>query len=126
MKANQCPGRQQPRLFPPGSHISHPRRTLACSLARSEDANSSSPAEICVVDKQETEKHACLIFQKQLKVLVPSQGPALNDEVSASSSSSVELSEAKITGRPQMLSSDEVHTHTHFFPRLFIIHEPLK
>lgn len=73
----------------------------------------SSPAEICVVDKQETEKHACLIFQKQLKVLVPSQGPALNDEVSASSSSSVELSEAKITGRPQMLSSDEVHTHTH-------------
>lgn len=52
-----------------------------------------------------------------LKVLMNSQGPALNDDVSASSSSSVELggllSEAKIIGRSQMLSSDEVHTDTH-------------
>lgn len=48
-----------------------------------------------------------------------SQGPALSEEVSASSSSSVELSEAKITGRSQMLSSDEVHTHTHTHTRFF-------
>lgn len=48
-----------------------------------------------------------------------SQGPALNDDLSASSSSSVEisglLSEAKMSGRSQtlVLSSDEVHMQTH-------------
>lgn len=48
------------------------------------------------------------------------QGPALSDEVSASSGSSVELGGAKTAGRSQMLSSDEVHTHSHTHTGYFI------
>lgn len=50
-------------------------------------------------------------------VLLISQGPTLNDDLSASSSSSVEVSglqsEAKMSGRSQtlVLSSDEVHMY---------------
>lgn len=59
---------------------------------------------------------ASWLSARLISVLLISQGPTLNDDLSASSSSSVEISglmsEAKMSGHSHslMLSSDEVHS----------------
>ncbi|XP_033980946.1 neurabin-1 isoform X3 [Trematomus bernacchii] len=101
-------------LRAPGSAESSPRRTMNHpSTAGSQSPAMSSPSHGVDENRQATDPGSTEPSAEGSPEKPTAKGPALNDDLSASSSSSVEisglLSEAKMSGRSHtlMLSSDE-------------------
>ncbi|KAK5911386.1 hypothetical protein CgunFtcFv8_005565 [Champsocephalus gunnari] len=101
-------------LRAPGSAESSPRRSLHHpSTAGSQSPAMASPSHGVDENRQATDPGSTEPSAEDSPEKLTAKGPALNDDLSASSSSSVEisglLSEAKMSGRSHtlMLSSDE-------------------
>ncbi|KAJ4928573.1 hypothetical protein JOQ06_016364 [Pogonophryne albipinna] len=108
-------------LRAPGSAESSPRRTLHHpSTAGSQSPAMSSPSHGVDENRQATDPGSTEPSAEDSPEKLTAKGPALNDDLSASSSSSVEisglLSEAKMSGRSHtlMLSSDEILDEAQF------------
>ncbi|XP_034097037.1 neurabin-1 isoform X2 [Gymnodraco acuticeps] len=108
-------------LRDPGSAESSPRRTLHHpSTAGSQSPAMSSPSHGVDENRQATDPGSTEPSAEDSPGKLTAKGPALNDDLSASSSSSVEisglLSEAKMSGRSHtlMLSSDEILDEAQF------------